>query len=193
MTPRDLYRAVEVMHEWNVSQDAEIRRKGRYLCRASGLLILFVLGFAWLAVYFDYMLGSLLFQDANFEEAARQGALVLLVLLVGGFGAVFSVLFSVFQQIETNSTDPSIPSTVFVSETLLLRVLVGSTGSLVLIVLFQGAGDVVNHEFLLRESNGDQVVDWAKIASLAFLAGFSERVLKGYLDKFVRSATPSEE
>lgn len=185
-TTRELYSAVRVVHDYNVEQVRKVTEMKEFLQRANGLLTALLFGFAF--VYAAGSLGDvtpLLGVGSDLPTGSRltSGWFLLLVALTGALGALFSSLFPVTERFYSQTTDPKIPAPGLMAQATLARILVGAVSGLLLYVfVLSGMADEVFADDLWTKSTSLLVV--------AFLGGFSERILQRSLEK-LESRAPS--
>jgi len=189
-TSWELYYAVRVLHEWNVGRHERALEVKRFL--RFGVSALSLVLFGLVVVLPRAFPGGLVGQFGNGtgngsvpagEVAAgvvTNDLFLVLVLLAGALGAVFSMVLRSFGDFYTLTTDPSVPEPVFMLEALLARTLVGGVSALVLFFVARSDfGEVVLAADLLTSP--------AALLLLGFAAGLSERLVKRSLGEVVES------
>jgi hypothetical protein len=169
-----LYYAVRTIHDWNVEQVRKTERAERYLRRiVSALFALLVLFLVSIPVALDRaLLGSV----ANGVPDGWSALLLMwLTVLIGAGGAAFSIALPLSQSFHSITSDPDIPHPTIASEALFLRVLVGAVSALILVAIF--LSPLARDVFVAEVLNG-----WT-IGLVAFLSGFSERLVTDSLEK----------
>lgn len=170
---RELYNAVRVLHEWNVGQFRQRMYVNRFLKHANRFLTLVLVGFvAALALAVTQGLGTALLP----EGVDVSPVYLLLVPAAGAIGALFSSLFPVTERFYDETTDPEIPAPETMEQVMRARLLVGAiSGVLLYLLATSGIVDpVINPELL---------ADPAALLFVAFLGGFSERVLARSIER----------
>lgn len=168
----ELYNAARVIHEWNVEQFRRMENVRRFLESTTTLLTVGLFGFAFVALM-SVVFGDL--SPAILPESVTWRFL-LLIPVVGAIGALFSSLFPITTQFYTEKTDPKVPQPEIARVAIVARVLVGAVSAVLLyLIVMSGLLEGV----LAVDVTGAPVA----LLVVAFLGGFSERVLQGSLEK----------
>jgi hypothetical protein len=182
-SPWELYYAVRVLHEWNVSRYERALQVKRFL--RGGIialsLVLVGLGVVLPLAFPEGILGTL---DAA-DDLGTTDAFLVLVAFAGALGAVFSMLLRSFGDFYTLTTDPTVPEPVFMMEALVARTLFGGVSALVL--FFVARTDLASVVF-----TQDLLTSPLSLLLLGFVAGLSERLVQGSLGRVVERMVASE-
>lgn len=200
-SPLDLYYAVRVLHEWNVSRYERAIQIRRFL--RGGILVLLVVLVGMTAVLGigfvdsgggDGSSGFLDAVDATSTNATSvpAGSVLLndaflgLVVLTGALGALFSMVYRSFGSFYSLTTDPSVPEPVFMLEALLARTLFGGVSALFLFL-------VARTEFAGVVFEADLLQNPLALLVLSFVAGFSEQLVDEAAGKIAENVVASED
>jgi hypothetical protein len=197
-SPLDLYYAVRVLHEWNVSRYERATQVRRFL-RGGILVVVVVLAglAAVLGLGFTGGDGGQGFLEAvnatsTVVASVQDGSVLLndaflgLVVLTGALGALFSMVYRSFGEFYSLTTDPSIPQPVFMLEALLARTLFGGVSALFLFL-------VARTEFAGVVFAGDLLKNPLALLVLSFVAGFSEQLVDETAGRIAENVTAPEE
>jgi hypothetical protein len=188
-TPLNLYYAVRVLHEWNVSRYERAVQVRRFL--QGGILVLVVVLVGLAAILGLGFVGSGGGADGFLETVNATGtgatsvpadsvllddAFLGLVVLTGALGALFSMVYRSFGEFYSLTTDPSVPEPVFMMEALLARTLFGGVSALFLFLVARTefAGAVFAAGFLTNP---------LALLVVSFVAGFSEQLVDETVDR----------
>lgn len=161
-----------VMEAASVIQDAFRRRTQRLRTLSRLLRVGIVVGGAALALLLWVV--PLSTQDPSVSQIA----------LFGLFGAITSTILSLRDVSTKLDTDPALPDPSIDLEMTVARLLFGMIAAVALYVML--AGGLLNPT-LVPESGGTGLV-----LTVAFVAGFSERLLRNATERFVTKATKDE-
>jgi hypothetical protein len=203
--PLDLYYAVRVLHEWNVSRYERAIQIRRFLRGGILVLLVVLVGLtAVLGVGFVDSAGGDGGSDGSsgFLEAVNAtstnatsvpaGSVLLndaflgLVVLTGALGALFSMVYRSFGSFYSLTTDPSVPEPVFMLEALLARTLFGGVSALFLFL-------VARTEFAGVVFEADLLQNPLALLVLSFVAGFSEQLVDEAAGKIAENVGAPED
>lgn len=203
-TPLNLYYAVRVLHEWNVSRYERAVQVRRFL--QGGILVLVVvlvglaavlgLGFVDPGGSAGSGNGSGFLETVNATSdgatSVPDGSVLLndaflgLVVLTGALGALFSMVYRSFGEFYSLTTDPSVPEPVFMMEALLARTLFGGVSALFLFL-------VARTEFAGAVFDTGLLTNPLALLGVSFVAGFSEQLVDETVDRIAEDVGAPED
>ncbi|WP_306056562.1 hypothetical protein [Natronococcus wangiae] len=178
-TPQELYRAVLVIQGWDIQRISDLMNLRRFLRwlipLVFGVLIFLpILGWGVVEanVPADLIVGE---TTSGADSVLFEPWYVTLVVVFGVLGSLFSMALSVKDATYPMSSYRLIPDPTVMREAIVVRLLVGGIAALVLFALLQsGIGAAVFDESLRDNA--------LTILIVAFLAGYSERLVQRSLD-----------
>jgi hypothetical protein len=192
-TPWQLYYAVRILHEWNVSQYEGVLGTKRFLRRLTVALLFVLVGLAAVVIWAFPGAGFLGAVNATSSEGTSlpAGSIIIhdsflvLVVLTGALGAVVSVTRDFDWKGFTNTTDPTVTEPTQMVEGFLARIVFGSVSALFLFVLARSElGAVLLAADLLQSP--------LALLLITFVAGFSENLILQLLSDIVNRISPRE-